>query len=141
MRRPGKTEVFDDPGEIEDETFERSVLLRIGQPDLLDLAPIAAAGDAIFSNLGLLFAITLVFNLVAARIVRRVVVAVNILSSPWTSFSTVPAVTDPSKRSSCRRSLNSRSSPEIPCGKPGKLLDNGICSARLRPLSITTMLR
>jgi len=33
------------------------LLLRIGQPDLLDLAPIAAAGDAIFSNLGLLFAI------------------------------------------------------------------------------------
>src|SRR6185503_13044047 len=33
------------------------LLLRIGQPDLLDLAPVAAAGDAIFSNLGLLFAI------------------------------------------------------------------------------------
>ena len=33
------------------------LLLRLGQPDLLDLAPIAAAGDAIFSNLGLLFAI------------------------------------------------------------------------------------
>jgi PTS system N-acetylglucosamine-specific IIC component len=33
------------------------LLLRIGQPDLLDIAPIAAAGDAIFSNLGLLFAI------------------------------------------------------------------------------------
>jgi PTS system N-acetylglucosamine-specific IIC component len=33
------------------------LLLRLGQPDLLDIAPIAAAGDAIFSNLGLLFAI------------------------------------------------------------------------------------
>ncbi len=33
------------------------LLLRLGQPDLLDIAPIAAAGGAIFSNLGLLFAI------------------------------------------------------------------------------------
>jgi len=33
------------------------LLLRLGQPDLLDIAFIAAAGDAIFSNLGLLFAI------------------------------------------------------------------------------------
>lgn len=33
------------------------LLLRLGQPDLLDLAPMAAAGNAIFSNLGLLFAI------------------------------------------------------------------------------------
>jgi PTS system N-acetylglucosamine-specific IIC component len=33
------------------------LLLRLGQPDVLDLAPVAAAGDAIFSNLGLLFAI------------------------------------------------------------------------------------
>ena len=33
------------------------LLLRLGQPDLLNLAPIASAGDAIFSNLGLLFAI------------------------------------------------------------------------------------
>jgi len=33
------------------------LLLRLGQPDLLDLAPVAAAGNAIFSNLGLLFAI------------------------------------------------------------------------------------
>ncbi len=33
------------------------LLLRLGQPDVLDLAPMAAAGDAIFSNLGLLFAI------------------------------------------------------------------------------------
>src|SRR5688500_7188790 len=32
------------------------LLLRFGQPDLLDLAFVAAAGDAIFSNLGLLFA-------------------------------------------------------------------------------------
>src|SRR6201994_1269397 len=33
------------------------LLLRLGQPDLLNIAFIAAAGDAIFSNLGLLFAI------------------------------------------------------------------------------------
>lgn len=33
------------------------LLLRLGQPDLLDIAWVAAAGDAIFSNLGLLFAI------------------------------------------------------------------------------------
>lgn len=33
------------------------LLLRFGQPDILNLAFIAAAGDAIFSNLGLLFAI------------------------------------------------------------------------------------
>jgi len=32
------------------------LLLRLGQPDLLNLAPVAAAGDAIFGNLGLLFA-------------------------------------------------------------------------------------
>jgi PTS system N-acetylglucosamine-specific IIC component len=34
-----------------------ALLLRIGQADLLDVPAIAAAGDAIFSNLGLLFAI------------------------------------------------------------------------------------
>ncbi|WP_254605048.1 N-acetylglucosamine-specific PTS transporter subunit IIBC [Sphingomonas bacterium] len=33
------------------------LLLRLGQPDLLDIAFVAAAGDAIFQNLGLLFAI------------------------------------------------------------------------------------
>ncbi len=33
------------------------LLLRLGQPDLLDIAFISAAGDAIFSHLGLLFAI------------------------------------------------------------------------------------
>jgi PTS system N-acetylglucosamine-specific IIC component len=33
------------------------LLLRLGQPDLMDIAPVAAAGAAIFSNLGLLFAI------------------------------------------------------------------------------------
>jgi PTS system N-acetylglucosamine-specific IIC component len=33
------------------------LLLRLGQPDLLDVAWIAAAGNAIFSNLGLIFAI------------------------------------------------------------------------------------
>ncbi|QXQ07938.1 N-acetylglucosamine-specific PTS transporter subunit IIBC [Sphingosinicellaceae bacterium] len=33
------------------------LLLRLGQPDLLDVAFIAAAGNAIFANLGLLFAV------------------------------------------------------------------------------------
>lgn len=33
------------------------LLLRLGQPDLLNIGFVAAAGDAIFSNLGLLFAI------------------------------------------------------------------------------------
>ena len=33
------------------------LLLRLGQPDVLDWATMAAAGDAIFSNLGLLFAV------------------------------------------------------------------------------------
>jgi len=32
------------------------LLLRLGQPDLFDLPFVAAAGDAIFGNLGLLFA-------------------------------------------------------------------------------------
>ncbi len=39
------------------------LLLRLGQPDLLNLAPIAAAGDAIFSNLGILFAIGIAVGL------------------------------------------------------------------------------
>jgi PTS system N-acetylglucosamine-specific IIC component len=39
------------------------LLLRLGQPDLLDIAPIAAAGDAIFSNLGLLFAVGIAVGL------------------------------------------------------------------------------
>ena len=39
------------------------LLLRLGQPDLLDLAPVAAAGDAIFANLGLLFAIGIAVGL------------------------------------------------------------------------------
>lgn len=34
-----------------------ALLLRLGQPDLLDIPAVAAAGDAIFANLGLLFAI------------------------------------------------------------------------------------
>ena len=38
-------------------TTDRGLLLRLGQPDLLNIASMAAAGDAIFSNLGLLFAI------------------------------------------------------------------------------------
>lgn len=39
------------------------LLLRLGQPDVLDVAFIAAAGDAIFSNLGLLFAIGIAVGL------------------------------------------------------------------------------
>ena len=33
------------------------LLLRLGQPDLLDIAFVSAAGDAIFAHLGLLFAV------------------------------------------------------------------------------------
>ena len=39
------------------------LLLRLGQPDLLDLAPVAAAGEAIFGSLGLLFAIGIAVGL------------------------------------------------------------------------------
>jgi PTS system N-acetylglucosamine-specific IIC component len=34
-----------------------ALLLRLGQPDLLDIPFVAAAGDAIFANLGILFAV------------------------------------------------------------------------------------
>jgi N-acetylglucosamine PTS system EIICBA or EIICB component len=40
-----------------------ALLLRLGQPDLLDYPAIATAGDAIFSNLGLLFAIGIAVGL------------------------------------------------------------------------------
>src|SRR6185369_14601548 len=40
-----------------------ALLLRLGQPDLLNLAPIAAAGEAIFGNLGILFAIGIAVGL------------------------------------------------------------------------------
>jgi PTS system N-acetylglucosamine-specific IIC component len=33
------------------------LLLRLGQPDLLGIAVLAAAGDAVFSNLGLVFSV------------------------------------------------------------------------------------
>jgi N-acetylglucosamine PTS system EIICBA or EIICB component len=39
------------------------LLLRLGQPDLLDIATVAAAGDAIFSNLGIIFAIGIAVGL------------------------------------------------------------------------------
>src|SRR5476651_558611 len=39
------------------------LLLRLGQPDLLDIAFVAAAGNAIFSNLGILFAIGIAVGL------------------------------------------------------------------------------
>ena len=53
-----------------------ALLLRLGQPDLLDVPAIAAAGDAIFSNLGLLFAIGVAVGLArenhgAAGLARR----------------------------------------------------------------------
>src|SRR5215470_18518984 len=34
-----------------------ALLLRLGQPDLLNIPFVAAAGDAIFANLGILFAV------------------------------------------------------------------------------------
>jgi PTS system N-acetylglucosamine-specific IIC component len=40
-----------------------ALLLRLGQPDLLNIAAVATAGDAIFSNLGLLFAIGIAVGL------------------------------------------------------------------------------
>ena len=40
-----------------------ALLLRLGQPDLLNLAPVAAAGEAIFGNLGILFAIGIAVGL------------------------------------------------------------------------------
>jgi PTS system N-acetylglucosamine-specific IIC component len=39
------------------------LMLRLAQPDLLDLAFVAAAGDAIFANLGLMFAIGVALGL------------------------------------------------------------------------------
>src|SRR5579884_2754833 len=39
------------------------LLLRLGQPDLLGWASMAAAGNAIFSNLGLLFAVGVAIGL------------------------------------------------------------------------------
>ena len=40
-----------------------ALLLRLGQPDLLDLAAVASAGNAIFTNLGILFAIGIAVGL------------------------------------------------------------------------------
>jgi N-acetylglucosamine PTS system EIICBA or EIICB component len=40
-----------------------ALLLRLGQPDLLDLAAVASAGNAIFANLGILFAIGIAVGL------------------------------------------------------------------------------
>lgn len=40
-----------------------ALLLRLGQPDLLNVTAVATAGDAIFSNLGLLFAIGIAVGL------------------------------------------------------------------------------
>jgi PTS system N-acetylglucosamine-specific IIC component len=47
------------------------LLLRLGQPDVLDWPTMAAAGDAIFSNLGLLFAVGVAVGLArCARLLR-----------------------------------------------------------------------
>ncbi len=43
------------------------LLLRLGQPDLLDLPYVAAAGNAVFANLGLLFAIGVAVGLANAN--------------------------------------------------------------------------
>jgi len=43
------------------------LLLRLGQPDLLDLPFVAAAGDAVFANLGLLFAMGVAVGLARAN--------------------------------------------------------------------------
>jgi PTS system N-acetylglucosamine-specific IIC component len=40
-----------------------ALLLRLGQPDLLDLPWMAAAGDAVFSNLAMIFAVGIAFGL------------------------------------------------------------------------------
>jgi PTS system N-acetylglucosamine-specific IIC component len=40
-----------------------ALLLRLGQPDLLDIAAVASAGNAIFANLGILFAIGIAVGL------------------------------------------------------------------------------
>jgi PTS system N-acetylglucosamine-specific IIC component len=40
-----------------------ALLLRLGQPDLLDLAWMAAAGDAVFTNLPMIFAVGIAFGL------------------------------------------------------------------------------
>lgn len=40
-----------------------ALLLRLGQPDLLDLAWMASAGDAVFANLAMIFAVGIAFGL------------------------------------------------------------------------------
>jgi PTS system N-acetylglucosamine-specific IIC component len=71
-----------------------ALLLRLGQPDLLNLAPIAAAGDAIFGNLGILFAIGIAVGLArenhgAAGLAGAV--AYFIATEGTKAFITVPA--------------------------------------------------
>ena len=46
------------------------LLLRLGQPDLLNIAFLAAAGDAVFANLGLLFAVGVAVDLTARGVGR-----------------------------------------------------------------------
>ena len=47
------------------------LLLRLGQPDLLNFPSMSAAGDAIFGNLGLLFAIGVAVGLFTSVFVTR----------------------------------------------------------------------
>jgi N-acetylglucosamine PTS system EIICBA or EIICB component len=58
------------------------LLLRLGQPDLLGIPVLAAAGDAIFANLGLLFAIGVAVARTTARRGLR----------PWSGFWWRPRV-------------------------------------------------
>src|SRR6185503_13152093 len=71
-----------------------ALLLRLGQPDLLNLAPVAAAGEAIFGNLGILFAIGIAVGLArenhgAAGLAGAV--AYFIATEGTKAFITVPA--------------------------------------------------
>ena len=72
------------------------LLLRLGQPDLLDIAFLSAAGDAMFSNLGLLFAVGVATGFArdgngAAAMAGIVCYLVSVNASQ--SFLVVPAAT------------------------------------------------
>jgi PTS system N-acetylglucosamine-specific IIC component len=47
------------------------LLLRLGQPDLLNIKVMAQAGDAIFGNLALIFAIGVAVGFAATTMARR----------------------------------------------------------------------
>ena len=65
------------------------LLLRLGQPDLLGFASIAAAGDAIFANLGILFAVGVAIVLGAAHALQpghgKTIVAAYLVGSRGTA--------------------------------------------------------